>query len=128
MSFSRLMERSSGVDWRSLFFALYACAQCKYPGYKGKDVWGYRYWNHQFREYDVTNHYNNVTNRYFSTKPATMTLILPLLYRHYPHYYDVKCALPPLLLRHYSRYYDTLPATIKSLTTTIMSLTATMTR
>ena len=50
-----------------------------------------------------------------------MTSLTPLLWRHYPRYYDVTnpatmTSLPPLLWRHYPRYYDvTNPATMTAL-------------
>ena len=54
-----------------------------------------------------------------SLTSSIMTSLIPLLWRHYPRYYDVTnliyydvtnpaimTSLPPLLWRHYPRYYD----------------------
>ena len=60
---------------------------------------------------------------YNVTIPSTMTSPPPLLWRHYTVYYDVSIpstmtSLSPLLWRHYPLYYDvTIPATMTSLST-----------
>ena len=77
--------------------------------------------------YDVTNPTSTMTSLisqlcyYDVTNPATMTSLIPLLWRHLPRYYDVTnpatmTSLTPLLWRHLPRYYDvTNPATMTSL-------------